>query len=827
MKRGNAVIYWMLFFVPIIILPGLTHNPRFLKVFLFSLGVFVITYLIARRNKFQLSVNLKILIPLIFLALFMIQLILLGNPLEAVYHYSLLFFPWFLIALAPKPAPSEASVMKALITSSLLVSGIAILNFYGISPLQLQLSSPFNRGAMVSTIGNVNYVSNFLASVLWVLVVALFVAKEKVWRILALVGVFSSLLVVLWSQTRSVYFGFAVGAILFAFWALQSKGMRWFWLKKKRSWAGLLVALALAIFFWISPPGVPEEQTPFTRAVDRTTAVAVGFEEGTGGWYQRILEWRIALDMFKDSPIVGTGFGAYKLLSTDYMIPITNSDPDYYGYFEKPYEAHSDYLEMLAETGIIGTLLWVGMLIYLVIAGVRRVLKSSRPIELAMLCGVLTIMVHAITEFPFHMMPSLAVFAAFGMILMQDMPKKKLSSWFATVLILSMVGLLYVQFRWVLGNAQYAQSRIQHEISISLHEEYRMNYNTLQRLEESGLTLDLSDIQKSWEFSVDFESVHDKLQEQTLQAYRNYFFSSSQRLWSEMINSKSRQLSLALGATISHPTDYFIVHTLATTVRQLDEFALEIPLSRMDLPVFQPSRLTTTIRAMPHQIPSKPGHIADLDIGSRVALESLYLGFQARILALKAPMDPYGYLFIGKTAFEIIQKLEEGNILDRMPLDQKALWWEWIEYGYKRAILLKGADEKGYQASWNQVDLEYLQALHTYNRLEQHHLLESLTHRKRLAQYTLSKNWVFPSRYYQFMITLMDHTEFGNDPEVCKAFSDTFTAYQTFYIENQDYLSQERAKALDFRSTIRLETREYTLFSLELIEVFLQDFGSR
>ncbi len=717
--------------------------------------------------------------------------------------------------------------MKALIASSLLISGIAILNFYGISPLQLQLSRPFDRGAMVSTIGNVNYVSNFLASILWVLVVAIFVAKERAWRVLALVGFFSSLLVVLWSQTRSVYFGFAVGAILFAIWALRLKGMRSFWRNKKKPWAGLFVALALSILLWISPPGVPEEQTPFTRAVDRTTAVAVGFEEGTGGWYQRVLEWRIALEMYKDSPIVGTGLGAYKLLSTDYMIPITNSDPDYYGYFEKPYEAHSDYLEMLAETGILGTILWVGMLLYLVIAGIKRVLKSSSPLELAVLCGVLTIMVHAITEFPFHMMPSIAIFAVFGMILLQDAPKKKLPSWFATVLILSMVGLLYVQFRWVLGNAQYAQSRIQHEISISLHEEYRMSYNTLQRLEESGLSLDISEMEKNWHFSVDFESVQDQLQEQTLQAYRNHFFSSSHRLWSDLINSKSRQLSLALGAAISHPSDYFIVHTLATTIRQLDEFAMEIPPSRIDLPVFQPSRLTETIRAIPHEIPENPVQIGNLDAGSRAEIDSIYLGFQARIMALQAPMDPYGYLFIGRTAFDLIKRFDEMQILDQMDFEQKEIWWEWIKYGYERAVLLKGADDKGYQASWNQIDLEYLETLHSHNRLEREHLLQSLAHRQRLAQYTLSKNWVFPSRYYQFMVTMQNNPTFGEDPEIFEAFSDTFQAYQTFYIQNQDLLIQEREKALDLRSTTRLETREYSLFSLEMIEVFLQDFESR
>ena len=67
----------------------------------------------------------------------------------------------------------------------------------------------------------------------------------------------------------------------------------------------------------------------------------------------RIYNWQAALDQFRVSPVFGTGAGTHLYFGRLFRRPQIQSDPEH---------AHSDYLELLAEYGLIGA---VGMAAFL------------------------------------------------------------------------------------------------------------------------------------------------------------------------------------------------------------------------------------------------------------------------------------------------------------------------------------------------------------------------------------------------------------------------------------------------------------------------------
>ncbi|WP_309385925.1 O-antigen ligase family protein [Cerasicoccus frondis] len=84
-----------------------------------------------------------------------------------------------------------------------------------------------------------------------------------------------------------------------------------------------------------------------------TTAIEVGGESS------RPVMWQAAWQQFLDAPILGNGMGGYDVL-------FENQRPE--GFNRTPKHAHNDYLEMLADQGVVGFFLFwapVGLILFL------------------------------------------------------------------------------------------------------------------------------------------------------------------------------------------------------------------------------------------------------------------------------------------------------------------------------------------------------------------------------------------------------------------------------------------------------------------------------
>jgi O-antigen ligase len=131
----------------------------------------------------------------------------------------------------------------------------------------------------------------------------------------------------------------------------------------------------------------------------------------------RVFIWRGALEQYHLQPVTGTGSGTTLYLARQFRAPEVQNDPQH---------AHDDYLELLAEYGVIGAALaGVFLLVHLGsgLAGVRRiVIEQIRPgtpgssNDLALTIGALSaigaLLFHSVLDFNMHI-PGNALVVAF------------------------------------------------------------------------------------------------------------------------------------------------------------------------------------------------------------------------------------------------------------------------------------------------------------------------------------------------------------------------------------------------------------------------------
>lgn len=133
----------------------------------------------------------------------------------------------------------------------------------------------------------------------------------------------------------------------------------------------------------------------------------------------RIYNWQAAIDHFKQSPTYGTGAGTHVYYGRLFRRPQLQPDPVH---------AHSDYLELLAEYGVVGA---VGMGLFLLFhivnglrrfsAGIRRDFKDLGPYDrvqsndlaltLGSLSAVAAYLAHSVVDFNLHIPGHAMIFA--------------------------------------------------------------------------------------------------------------------------------------------------------------------------------------------------------------------------------------------------------------------------------------------------------------------------------------------------------------------------------------------------------------------------------
>ena len=149
--------------------------------------------------------------------------------------------------------------------------------------------------------------------------------------------------------------------------------------------AAMALGLGIVLFFGalaVGGPGVFGRLLGTVNAADPTTG--------------RAHFWNVTLDVIKNHPILGSGLGSFSVIYTRY-----DSGNGLY----RLEQAHNDYLQMLADGGIVGGLLGLSFLIILFGRGFARRTtddKFRRGVATGALAGCFAVLVHSAFDFTLH-----------------------------------------------------------------------------------------------------------------------------------------------------------------------------------------------------------------------------------------------------------------------------------------------------------------------------------------------------------------------------------------------------------------------------------------
>jgi len=312
-----------------------------------------------------------------------------------------------------------------------IVSIEALYNYYTGHSFFLGFYGSGKMG-MKATIGNVNFVSDFLGSLLplsfyfllstrgsWNLTGKPSIA-QTLWMAMvkAFGGVtfFLSYLVVLLSGTRAVILSLIIGAAVF----VLTYG--WYvWTRRKETEKGpkaprMVNALlaALAILILIAVPFILESENNILRTTvdvgERTASIfdPRGFQ--TTGGKARVLAWKASVLQWEDNPIIGAGIGTYMRDSIQYMGEAIQQNPEYVDSWSNFKRTHNDYFQVLGEMGLFGILAVAFTLLAMIWLFFRMLvrMKDRDDALLLILLAVsfVEILGHSFTEFPLHLLPN-------------------------------------------------------------------------------------------------------------------------------------------------------------------------------------------------------------------------------------------------------------------------------------------------------------------------------------------------------------------------------------------------------------------------------------
>jgi O-antigen ligase/tetratricopeptide (TPR) repeat protein len=208
----------------------------------------------------------------------------------------------------------------------------------------------------------------------------------KIAGIIALfLGVFSLFLL----NTRSTYVGFALITVLFFVGlAWQSRTLL------KPALLFFLLPAVLAIFvanarLKLAVAG-QENAGGYGTVTKRIGDINIASEQNS-----RIHLWGTAADYAIKNPVLGAGYGNWKLASIPYEREVANE-------LFVPYHAHNDFIEMFADLGLIGGLCFAGMFV-LLLYYTFQFLRTKRGDPLMVIIAFLAVTcygVDALLNFP-------------------------------------------------------------------------------------------------------------------------------------------------------------------------------------------------------------------------------------------------------------------------------------------------------------------------------------------------------------------------------------------------------------------------------------------
>jgi len=378
---------------------------------LFTIIIFAIWVAkIINTEKYSLK-KTKLDLPLILFALALFLSLFISETKTVSLQDFIIFFSYILIFFLitnnlNRKADFNSFIHLFFIISS-LVSIYTIIQYYSFDPYLEDLHS------LTSTIGQKNWISNYLAMIFPV-VFSYFLLeqtqKNKIIYFVLLAVLYTTLMI---CQSRGTWVSISITAILAIYIIIKFKFYEIF--KRNRKWLFYLLITFLAITIIYST------DNPLNKsAITVPQRVMSTFDEQDPSINTRLLIWKTTLEMIIDRPIFGSGIGTFKMNYLNYQAEFLKNNPFYIKYSGKAREAHNEYLQMWAETGIIDLIIFMGIILMFYSLIIDYLKKNDNEkdkiIVFGLVLGITCFLIHCLFTFPLHV-PTLGVtfFALLGL----------------------------------------------------------------------------------------------------------------------------------------------------------------------------------------------------------------------------------------------------------------------------------------------------------------------------------------------------------------------------------------------------------------------------
>ncbi len=214
-----------------------------------------------------------------------------------------------------------------------------------------------------------------------------FILPETPWfALFLLVCGGTAVLALLFSWSRGAWLGFAAGIAAVGFYVPKNRWIGFI------SLTGISVLLLMAFQLNLVPDSISQRLVGFVSDFQLGDVRGVDINDSNYSVLERLAHWQAAVDMARDQLWLGVGFGNYEPAYASYALI---NWPDALGH------AHNYYLNILAETGIIGLsaylFFWIAVLVK-TIRGVHNYSGFYRGVLLGLLGCWVAISVHHLVD---------------------------------------------------------------------------------------------------------------------------------------------------------------------------------------------------------------------------------------------------------------------------------------------------------------------------------------------------------------------------------------------------------------------------------------------
>ena len=284
-------------------------------------------------------------------------------------HFSV-FLMLIVMSVFVSRLKNKEDILSYVIAIFLLVESIAVINDILV---MLSSSGTINSGLLKGVTANRNITAFSIAlKIPFVLFLLFFASSTKLRFLLGLIltiSIFNVLII----QSRASYIAFGLIIIAYLVQVL---------LLYKESINQKLKKIAFLIFPLIITFSINQIYFANKGADALSRASTISFSTNDGSVNQRLRYYEDVLMHMSSNPILGVGLGNWKFKSIDY------DKKDILGY-TVPYHAHSDFIQLGAELGIVGFFLYLAIFLFVFFWGIKVIISKNYSIKEILFTSVL------------------------------------------------------------------------------------------------------------------------------------------------------------------------------------------------------------------------------------------------------------------------------------------------------------------------------------------------------------------------------------------------------------------------------------------------------